>query len=68
MIDDNVKNEDLQNEQSKLNRKEEFVNEQLDLTELENVEGGVADITQGDKEEELEKKDEGSGGGFICWC
>lgn len=68
MIDDNVKNEDLQDEQSELNRKEESVNEQLDLTELENVEGGVADKTQGTKKEELEQDEEGSGGGVICWC
>lgn len=38
-------------------------NEKLDLSEMEEAEGGV----NHNKNEELEKE-EGSGGGLICWC
>lgn len=53
-------------EEKKIQSNEELQNEKLDLSEMEEVEGGVLPIEQ---QKELEKeKDKGSGGGLVCWC
>lgn len=39
-------------------------NEKLDLSDMEEVEGGKINNTTS---EDL-KKDDGSGGGVVCWC
>lgn len=44
---------------------DEAPGEKLDLSEMEDVEGGMID--KNEKQEELEKE-KGAGGGVVCWC
>lgn len=58
-------NSEAENVEGGMNVDEEgdLQDEQLDLSEIESIEGGVIDKN---KNENL--KDDGSGGGIVCWC
>lgn len=71
MDGNNVKRDDLQKEQNELKQTNDSVNEQLDFTELENVQGGANNDPKDDetaKGKDKDKENKGSGGGLLCWC